>query len=211
MNLKKLTVGAAIAASVVGGSVVASAPAHAGDLIFGGSARIKNSGVAVNGTSALDFAGFNGGPNSLTLGTGTGTVLTGSDPVFGAGPLTLKDFLLTKTSLTTWSLQGGPIVNFIQGLAGGATYTLNSFSLTKLAPAVFNADYTGVFSNLPGGIGTLTSTGDLTLANGAGFSSAVDGPAVVPTPALLPALLGMGAAALRKRKGEAAEPETVKA
>jgi hypothetical protein len=32
------------------------------------------------------------------------------------------------------------------------------------------------------------------------------GPAV-PTPALLPALLGMGAAALRKRKGEAAEAE----
>jgi hypothetical protein len=29
----------------------------------------------------------------------------------------------------------------------------------------------------------------------------------VPTPALLPALLGMGAAALRKRKDEAAEPE----
>jgi hypothetical protein len=32
----------------------------------------------------------------------------------------------------------------------------------------------------------------------------------VPTPALLPALLGMGAAALRKRKGEAAEPEAMK-
>jgi len=206
MNLKSIVTGAAIAATLVAGCVATTAPAHAGNLEFGGTARVKQANVAIGANSIFDFSGFDVGP---LVGTGTGTVLVGSDPIFGvAGSLiTLKDFQIQKTSATTWTLLA-PVNDFITGLASG-TYTLNTFNLTRgsVGPlTVFAADYTGVFNNnLPGGIGTLVS-GNLALNNGNGFSSTVTGPPI-PTPALLPGLMGLGVAALRKRKGEGSEAE----
>jgi len=100
------------------------------------------------------------------------------------------------------------VASFITGLAGGATYNLSTFNLTRVlagSSPVFSADYTGVFNNVPGGIGTLVS-GNLALNNGISFSSTVTGPPI-PTPALLPGLMGLGVAALRKRKGEGSEAE----
>ena len=210
MNLKSIVTGAAIAATLVAGGVATTAPAHAGDLKFGGTARVKQANVAIGANSIFDFSGFNPG---IFVGTGTGTVLLGSDPIFGVAgsSITLKDFQIQKTSATTWTLLA-PVNNFITGLAGATTYTLNSFSLTRgsVGPlTVFAAAYTGVFNNLPGGIG-LVSSGDLAIAGGAGagFNSTVTGPATaIPTPALLPGLLGLGVAALRKRKGEGSEAE----
>ena len=211
MNLKSIVTGAAIAATLVAGGVVTMAPAHAGDLKFSGTARLKNAGVALAGTSVLDFAAFNGALNSVSVGTGTGTVAFGSDAIFGAGPFTLKDLALKKLTSdptsTTWQLVN-PVASFITGLAGGATYNLSTFNLTRVlagSSPVFSADYTGVFNNVPGGIGTLVS-GNLALNNGISFSSTVTGPPI-PTPALLPGLMGLGVAALRKRKGEGSEAE----
>jgi len=207
MNLKSIVTGAAIAATLVAGCVATTAPAHAGDLKFGGTARVKQPNVAIGANSIFDFSGFNPG---TFVGTGTGTVILGSDPIFGVAgsSITLKDFQIQKTSATTWTLLA-PVNNFITGLAGATTYTLNSFILTRgsVGPlTVFAAAYTGVFNNLPGGIGTLVSSGDLAINNGNGFSSTVTGPPI-PTPALLPGLMGLGVAALRKRKGEGSEAE----
>ena len=206
MNLKSIVTGAAIAATLVAGCVATTAPAHAGNLEFGGTARVKQANVAIGANSIFDFSGFNPG---TFVGTGTGTVILGSDPIFGVAgsSITLKDFQIQKTSATTWTLLA-PVNDFITGLASG-TYTLNTFNLTRgsVGPlTVFAADYTGVFNNnLPGGIGTLVS-GNLALNNGNGFSSTVTGPPI-PTPALLPGLMGLGVAALRKRKGEGSEAE----
>ena len=208
MNLKSIVTGAAIAATLVAGCVATTAPAHAGNLEFGGTARVKQANVAIGANSIFDFSGFDGG---TFVGTGTGTVLVGSDPIFGVvgSSITLQDFQIQKTSATTWTLLA-PVTNFIMGLASGTTYTLNTFNLTRgsVGPfPVFAADYTGVFNNnLPGGIGTLFS-GNLALSNGAGFSSTVT---PIPTPALLPGLMGLGVAALRKRKGEGSKVEAEK-
>jgi hypothetical protein len=217
MNLKKLAVGAAIAASVVGGSVAATAPAEAAVFNFTTSARLKNAGVAIGGNSQLDFitlpSTYTGTFASTTLGNGTGRVdfPTYSDFANLGETFTLKDLSLKRIGTNAWELATTPIANFISGLSTGVTFRLDTFGLTR-SGNLFTANYTGYFSNFPDGIGTgFFTTQGIAASDGRGssFSSDIN----VPTPALLPALLGMGAAALRKRKGEAAElgQETVKA
>jgi hypothetical protein len=208
MNLKKLATGVAIAATVVSGTIAMTAPAEAGTLSFTGAARLKNAGVAVGGQSAFDFFAYNGGIGSLTLGTGAGNVQSPpSDPVFGVGPLVLKDLLLTKTGATSWVLASSPIGSFITGLAGGVTYELTQFNLSKVGTG-YSADLSGIFQGgaFDGieGLGTITAQANLVKANGSSFSGDIT---PVPTPALLPGLLGLGITALRKRKGEGSEAE----
>lgn len=210
MNFKQFAVGAALAASVAG--VVTAAPADAFTLNFTGTARLKNANVVAPGTSVLDFAAFNNGINSTTVGTGTGKIADPTDPLFGnAGDaITLKDLKLTKTGANTWQLASvSDGVDFISGLLGGATYSLQSFVLTRVGNT-FQADYFGLFSNLSDpGVGEFTAQGQSFIQRkGSAFSSTV----TVPTPALLPGLAGMALATLRKRKQkEVEQPETVNA
>lgn len=226
MKLKTLAMSAAIAGTMAVGATVAATPANALELNFGSTVRLKNANIAEGGLSQLDFrssGGFTGTFNSTTLGTGTGTLQTPTYSFFGSvgDAITLKDIALKKltggtspTTVATWELSGGPIDGFITGLTGGSgQYTLNTFSLTRsfnaLNQAVFDAFYTGTFDNIQfTGTGQFTAQSGLSNATGNFTSSTI----AVPTPALLPSLLGFGVAALRKRKGEAsleAEPEIV--
>lgn len=212
MKLKTLTMSAAIAATVVTSAAVASQPANAFVLNFAGDARLKNSSVKVGKFSQLDFAKFDRGN---TLGTGTATVLDSTSVAKKGSTITLQDLSLKKTSATTWSLVS-IVPNFITGLNSGVAFTLDTFNLTKGIvgkSTIFSADYTGTFTGLGNGTGSLTTSGsgDFTSADGTSYSSGIRGTSI-PTPALLPGLLGFGAAALRKRKGEAvteAEAEAV--
>jgi hypothetical protein len=204
MNLKKLAVGAAIAASVVGGSIAVSAPAEANSLRFAGTARLENSGVGIGGTSQLNFFDY------ANTSSGTGTIFPVTHPAFGTppNPVTLKDLTLTKTSATSWVLSTPTLANFITGLGASGNFNLTSFTLNFLSPSTYRAGYTGFFSNFSQAIGVggfTTQAPDFTGNDGDTFSTSV----TIPTPALLPALLGMGVAALRKRKGEETEPGTV--
>jgi hypothetical protein len=211
MNLKNLAMGAAAAASVGVGSIATATPAEAGVLNFGDTVRVQNVGGGTGNPLVVNFASF------ANPSTGTATIGSPTDVFFGTtgSSITLKDLTLTNTGLNSWAL-AATVPSFITGLAGGVTFDLNRFELVRvntgpLANRGFFADYSGIFSNFPDATGVGSFTTQLSAANrrGALFSSTVN----VPTPALLPALLGMGAAALRKRKGEAAEleQETVKA
>jgi hypothetical protein len=200
MDMKKLAVGAAIAASVVGGSVSMTAPAEAATFGFSGSARLERNSPA--GFSTLNFRQVPGG-----YLTPTGTAV---DEDFNQ--FTINDILLNGTA-SPWTLVA-PTSSFFSGatVPNGGSFTLTSFNLTELANSLFRADIVGNFANGALGTGTLTTQDPLFLTSGATYSVTLNY-AAVPTPALLPALLGMGAAALRKRKGEAveSEQETVKA
>jgi hypothetical protein len=220
MNFKSIGLGLALA--VVAATTTLSASADAATLNFTGTARLKNANATPvpGATSILDFLPFQGEINSTTVGTGKGTITAPTDSVFGnvGDQITLKDLKLTRTESNTWTLASvSDGVNFITGLAGGATFSLETFVLKRIfspssnAP-LFVAEYTGFFSNFDQiGVGVLTPSSGQAFITRAGTSYS-SGIAVVPTPALLPGLIGMGAAALRKKRKEEgleATPEAV--
>jgi hypothetical protein len=206
MNLKSIMTGAAIVASVSVGSAVVAAPTNAAVLNFGDTVRIQGVGGGTGPTVRVNFS-----PLSNTT---TGTAEIGAPTTGFFGPvgttITLQDLVLDNAGLNVWTL-ATPVTGFIQGLGGGTiTFDLSSFRLTRILPTLtddggFSATYSGIFSNLPGDVygGSLTTQLTATGNGGALFSSTV----AVPTPALLPGLVGLGVAALRKRKGEGAEAE----
>jgi hypothetical protein len=199
MNLKSLITGAAIAATVVGGSVAASAPAQAATLTPPGgfTLDIKTSATNITQTqfklnftsvsvlnSSGGFSGITGTSiPSLTLNK-TGTTMLAAIPGFISG-LTL----------------GGDVVTF--NLLGGE---LNSFFTNATNYSVGGTFFGNLVSdNSVSAIGSLSSTVLSSFNSGTASVAAT----AVPTPALLPGLLGLGVAALRKRKGEGAEKEAV--
>jgi len=212
MTLKTFGFGTMFAAAAIVGMTVASAPAQAASLspnqtlnLFGDS-RLEIGG---GGTSAVLNFSDSTLPLPALYNTPTGQALVAgsSDPVFGIGSIAiLRDLTLTGSG-TTFSL--GAAVNSFITLTNGIKFNLQSFTLTgtNATPGVLSnwtADYVGEFvaDNTLGGTGLFTSQGRVVSENGSSFSSSVT---AVPTPALLPGLIGMGVAAWRKRKGEAAE------
>lgn len=98
----------------------------------------------------------------------------------GIGPSTTRDATVAKGIVINGLPIGGSSLesyyqNNVQGGKGSFTLLANSFSDFD------SAVQTKLFREISTGTG---------------------GPAEVPTPALLPGLIGMGVAALRKRKGE---------
>jgi hypothetical protein len=201
MNLKSLMTGAAIAATVVGGSVAVMAPAQAA-ILTSGAFEIRNNTGATTATNSagttfdLDFA-----PLPVTF----------DDAGFSGlmGPATVQSLTLNKTGSTMF----GPIANFFTGLtlAGDAvTFDVTSGELfanfTSATRYTVTGDLLGnlISGNSILGVATL-NVNRSSVSNQANFF--VTGETAVPTPALLPALLGMGAAALRKRKSEGSEAE----
>jgi hypothetical protein len=196
MNLKSIMTGAAIAATVVSASVVVSAPAQAAALNLAGSGRLEVGGT----TSTLNFSPFNStGGVAIDVNTFT------SVPVL--------DILLTNTGANSWSLSPSSVPGFLTGSALGS-FTLTQFDLVR-TPNVdplltqFDAIVKGVFGDGSVGSGTFsTESNGFIGAGGTAYSLNLTS-TPVPTPALLPGLVGLGVAALRKRKGEGAEKETV--
>jgi hypothetical protein len=199
MNLRKLAMGAAIAASVVGGSVAATAPVQAatltppGDFVISG----KTKATSLSATQfKLDFTGL-----SIISSSGGLTGLTGT---------AISSLTLNKLGGTTI----GPIAGFISGLSlggdavsfdltgGNFTSTFNSATKYTVGSSFFG---NLVSSNSIAAVGSIA----VTRLNDSNFAFVPVSAEAVPTPALLPALLGMGAAALRKRKDEEAKVEAV--
>jgi hypothetical protein len=143
---------------------------------------------------------------------GTVTLADASADVFGTAgtSFSIGDLALTKTNATTWELTTGPANNWLTGLADGVEFTLEQFVLEQVSVSVgpaniplYVAFISGFFtpSGL-GGSGALTAQGGLVLESGSSFSSDIT---AVPTPALLPGLIGLGALALRKQKQDCVE------
>lgn len=173
-------------------------------LSFTGSARLETPNAA---TSLLNFSSFS------NTTAGTVTIADVSADVFGTAgtSFSIGDLALTKTNDTKWELTTGLVDNWLSGLANGVGFTLEQFVLERTSVTVgpatvpqYVAFVSGFFtpSGL-GGDGSLTAQGGLVLG-GSSFSSDIT---AVPTPALLPGLIGLGAAALRKREQDTADDE----
>lgn len=205
MSIKTIGVRTAVLAAMTAGSIfVGVAPSEAVSIKKGDSISIgnqTNSGVLFtrSGSNAvLDFVGSNAGAITATGGTGGFSSFIGS-------PGTIQD------------------VNFINGVAGPLTsfFTINPnlrFDLTRatatelvglLAFVEFDGEFKDAFDNVVGS-GIFTTQLDTSTSNPDGTSFSFDvSAAPVPTPALLPGLIGVGVAALRKRKSEELESADV--
>lgn len=210
--------------TIVLSSFLASAPAEAlslkGDFNFGGSVKISGS----PSNYKFDFLSeLPGSPNSspgtagdISIGTSSGS-FAGATEV-GAGAK-IKDFStgtpaagfptpFIKDFITGIRLSPGPspvlsfdltdFDDFAQIVATGA----NSFGINAGGMKGFFRDTTGTVVSR-GSLSAQFSTDNLT-----GVTTYSGSLNAVPTPALLPGLVGMGVAALRKRKSLGAE-ETV--
>lgn len=199
MNFKKIGLAAASAATVVAGSLAATAPAEAINLSFSGNGRF------LSGPPRVDF--FNGVTSGFPAdGTATVGANTNSFLADGGDTLTIKDLNLVSTGSNTWSLSG-PVDSFLSGFKGGRVFNLTQFDLTRDGDDSF-AVIAGVLNPAAGSglAGTLTTQRAFFQARGSTYSVQF-----VPTPALIPALMGMGAAAFRKRKREEEQAQEVKA
>lgn len=223
MNFKKMGLGLAATAAMTAGVALAEAPAQA--LTFGDKLVFSTDDEANPNLASLTA---NGG-GLFSFDAGAIDIDFASDSVFGVASAAIGDSVLTLQQIAPQSgavasyQLVGTSVQWLSGLAdevGGftRTYTLDSFilnqtSLSSVAGFAFSATFNGFFQPPTSGvqgIGGLGGFGTLSSSDGSAIAGAIT---VVPTPALLPGLVGMGLAALRKRKDEQAaeQPEAVKA
>lgn len=197
MNFK--SIGFALAATSVVAAGIVSAPSSAQAATF-------------NANNLLEFSGRGtfANPEPLTFGRGFVTTQTGffssltttpdAGPVLGNAPV------VDVATVSTVPFAGS-LPNFLSfpNADPKFNFTLTSFVPTFSGGATRIFEFKGVF-----GDSAFVRTGEISITGGSAYSGAIS----VPTPALLPGLIGMGAAALRKkRKGEGFEatPEATEA
>jgi hypothetical protein len=202
MNLKTVSLSAATATVVATGIALAGSSANA--------AVLANSVLAINGNARLELIGGNNWKlnfANFSAGTGNVTVETGSTGSFTGlvGSNTrIRDLSLTKSD-NTWTLSNPSSSPFLQ-LSNGVQYLLNTFTLTRTSSGpFFLGTFDGTFFD-PSDNSSIASEGlfssqgrDFLSKTGTTFSATVT---AVPTPALLPGLIGLGVAAWRKRRSE---------
>lgn len=219
MNIRLTYLGLLATASAGISTVAISASAHAlslsGTFNFGGDVNISE---APSGSGNFRFDFLSAGSTVPTPGTaGDINVGAGQGSFAGSGEVAsgakIKDF---STLFGNPDFPVAPIENFITGIELSSGKVL-SFDLTEYSTVLadtfrlsgpnsgigFNSgEFSGVFRDSSGAVtgnGSLTAqfaTPDIT---GQTFYSASLRASEVPTPALLPGLVGMGVAALRKR------------
>ncbi len=199
--LKTFALGAATAASVMAGVALDTAPAIAATAKFtvGGNVDFTN---PASGDTTLKFR--------------NATPVEGFDSAFTFMPgLKVNDLTLTGIA-PTFNATSSPVFPFITGFQfKGNDAVLNLNAGENLVKAAIGANGGGTFSTDLPLIGTIRRVGsnDL-LANFTASIAAVETPlnnnfsfdvdaTEIPTPALLPGLVGIGVATLRKRKAEA--------
>ena len=211
ITYNKVGATAAVATAMLASSMLVAEPAAA--LSIG---NILNFTTADPISSDLATLTDNG-DSTFTFNLGAININSGTSPVFGSpnDPLTFASLTLTKTSsidnTSVFDLSGTtPFTWITAGLEGGRVYNLNSFTLTttsipKTTLETFTAEFSGFFdppgASLPA-LGGLGGAGQLSGSGGAVSAGAIE---VVPTPAVLPGLIGMGAAVFRKKKQEDTE------
>lgn len=215
MSFEKVRLGTVIASVLLTVPVLSAAPAQAlsirNQLAFGGTVT-----RSVSGTNS--FYDFLQDGSSADVGTAGDLDLGGAAAQTGifagvmeaAGGIKIRDLGTIASS----GYSAAPITGFITGikLSGG---TVVSFNLDTYAESAFPNPFaggilTGFFTN---GLGKTVAKGSFAgqfndiQATGTNTFSGTLVANEVPTPALLPGLVGMGVAALRKRKSEELETE----
>ena len=200
MKFKSIGIKVAVLATVaISGAAVTAAPSQAADLTSGGKIQISS------------FPDTSLAKVIFTNGTITGLNFTGADKgkiqVDGAtGGFVPYDSKFGKIKNLVYSGGAFQAINDFITINPDLAFDLSSVTTDKSATsATFN--FFGTFSNSVEdivGSGTLTTVVDFN-KKGQDAPSAFSGTfgaTSVPTPALLPGLVGMGVAALRKRKSE---------
>jgi hypothetical protein len=204
MNFYTFGIKATMTAAVVAGTMaIAQMPAQAASIAgktfsFYGSASLLSEKDA---TTKLDFLPSYYAPSNA----GQAAVAFSSEVGEYQQQFILKDIPLLKT-VTGWSL-ATPSLNWIADVGLPFQYTLTAFNLTKTTNG-FEAMIDGIFS--PDNLGTVdgyfSSQKKLATLRGTSFSADLTattlpvGSTPVPTPALLPGLLGLGASIVRKKR-----------
>lgn len=207
MNLTSYAPLAAIAGVMVA-EVMMVSPVQAASLAPGAFQ------LSATGTQATNITNLTSDSFTLQFNEALFNINTGSSAPTGAfvglteGALTIADLTFDRNSLAITNTPGANgYINFISGLALNG----EEIFVDILASSQFIGDInTAINYSLAGLLeGQVRSASNTALATGSLFSleigqSSTDsiGVVTVPTPALLPGLLGMGVAALRKRKDE---------
>jgi hypothetical protein len=215
--------------TAIAASLMVAMPVEAAGLTRGSTVNLKNNiqGGALridpttSGGIKFDFFGARtaGGAQQPRLNDQgvTLTSVTGDFANTNIAPRARIADLNLAATLNPNIFKLGSLPNFLTGLdVTGVTSNLR-FNLERF---VYNnttgiGRFKGVFSDGTVGLGTFNLGAEITrpagnpiVPNDFNYTVSVT---AVPTPALLPGLIGMGLAALRKGKGEAEQPEEVKA
>lgn len=211
---RKTTIALSTAAvlSAIAGVAAFSSPAYAFTLSGDNTLALSGSSRFNIGTGVLDFQDSRRkGTKGYGTTTGIANVTTSSsdrfEPLFGPlfGQLaTLKDVTLTNKGANIWEFVGLK-VDFIT--VGGIKFDLSVFKLVKTTGDDWFATFEGQFQDTGlTAFGAFAPLKDslfaMTTGNGSSYSLNIE---EVPTPALLPGLIGLGVAALRRKNEESAE------
>jgi hypothetical protein len=210
MNFKSIALKATVAAAVVAGSALGASSAQAlninSDLNFTGSVEITDTGSSFK----FDFLKETPGPGTTTIFT---TGASDGDIGIGAGSGLFSEAAGGAKIKDVSTSQITDLSNFISGLLYNNTPV--SFTLTKVTDSlagVFNKkgynlfNFDGFFTDGTGKVlGTGAVSAQFAKAVVTGTTTYSGSFTPVPTPALLPGLLALGAGVLRKRKAEATE------
>lgn len=207
MNFKKIGLSAAIAAATVAGGIATTAPAQAISLSFSGDGRFSNSGSSAGQLNFFDVSASNSATNGTFGNNGVADVKNYTNGFLAniGDDLSIQDITLVANGANQWKLSS-TVNGFISGFKGSRVFNLTTFDLETVGSEI-TALIEGTFTPSAGaGIaGEFTTQRAFLRAQGTSYSVQF-----VPTPALIPALVGMGVAAFRKRKQEE-ESEQVKA
>lgn len=220
MNLKTIGCSTLAVAAALTTATINTVPAQAAAITAGSVLNLSSPGVTGGGVklispNTLDFFSLTNPVNGNTSGQRTSVdASTGSFQNANVFSLVLplpqiQDLGLTATANPNIFTQG-VFSNFITGVdiandSGGVdsvSFDLTSFTYNKTTgDALFSGVFkSGTFSIA--GEGRFTSQLELTGAAPSSYSMSIT---AVPTPALLPGLIGLGVAAMRKRKAAMAE------
>lgn len=208
MNFQQFGCKACVAVAIVAGTFSTVTPAQAfsiGDTLQFSSNLVIDYDLDGNSPDTLNFGNNNFDPTGVTsdsLGSIRVVLGTGAFAPYTRQEGTIKDLSLLPATST-------PVTDFLK--IGDLSFQLNSF-IYSMQPSFpfdsFAKGVTGVFSNSLGEVlaqGLLTSqiTGN-SLIGESSYSGTLTVTAI-PTPALLPGLIGLGVAAMRKRKQQQVE------
>jgi len=193
MKSKTMFFGAATAIALSAATISAS-PAQALSITPGSALDLSGKVEALPSNTApqFNFSSFFGAGTTLISDTSTGSF---------AGPDRSGSIQnLSLTALGGSFFHSGPVTNFITNIGGGISFDLKEFIYDN---SKSSATFEGVFRSGTDSIfakGGLFTT-QLTQKNPTTYSASI---AAIPTPALLPGLIGLGMGVLRKRKKEMA-------
>lgn len=208
MNLKTYAPLAAIA-GVMAAEVMMVSPVQAASLAPG-AFQLSATGTQATNIKNLTSDSFTLQFNEALFNINTGaSAPTGAFAGLAEGTLTIADLTFDRNSLTITNTPGANgYINFISGLVlNGEEIFVDILASSQFIGTITTPTNYSLAGLLEGRVRSSSSTA---LATGSLFSleigrSSTDsiGLVTVPTPALLPGLLGMGVAALHKRKDEA--------